>query len=462
MDYTAFLDNKGQSWTDHGFDPVWMPDFLFDFQRALVEWACRKGRSAILADCGLGKTAMQLVWAENICRKTDGKVLILTPLAVGPQTVAEGEKFGVDCQHSRDGHVADRITVTNYEQLDKFSPADFAGVVCDESSILKNARGVTKTAVTRFMSKMSYRLLCTATCAPNDYTEIGTSSEALGELSFMDMISAFFKADDGRAAIGRSGHDSYRFAQHGGPKFRFRGHAEHHFWRWVCSWARAVRKPSDLGFDDGRFKLPKLVVNQHTVAARETLEGMLFDLPAVTLEEQRAERRRTLSERCEMAAEITNNVQEPVICWCHLNPEGDLLTKLIPDAEQVAGSDSDEHKEKVLTEFAKGNIRVLVTKPKIGGFGMNFQHCARQTFFPSHSFEQWYQAIRRSWRFGQTRPVKVDVITSECESRVLENMQRKAEAAERMFENLVASMNNELRMQREQGPKTQQEVPSWL
>jgi hypothetical protein len=464
VDYSKFLDRKTHLHGDFGFEPTWLPDYLFDFQRALVEWSTRQGRAAILADCGLGKTPMQLVWAENVCRHTDGKVLILTPLAVGAQTVTEATKFGVEAEQSRDGHVGPRITVTNYEQLEHFDPTDFVGVVCDESSILKNSRGTTKDRVTRFMTKMPYRLLCTATCAPNDYTEIGTSSEALGEMAFMDMISTFFKADDGRAAIGRSGHDSYRFGK-GSPfqsKFRFRGHSEEFFWRWVCSWARAIRKPSDMGFDDGKFILPEMSTNLHVVKARERLPGMLFDLPAVTLEEQRHERRRTIDQRCDMAASIANGTTEPVICWCHLNDEGQTLARMIPDAEEVAGAHDDEHKERVLTEFAKGNVRVLVTKPKIGGFGLNFQHCSRQTFFPSHSFEQWYQAIRRSWRFGQTRPVTIDVITSECESRVLSNMQRKAEAASQMFERLVANMNDELRMMVERDSTKQAEVPAWM
>ena len=461
--YEDFLYEKTNVGGNHGFEPVCDHPFLFDFQRSLVEWATLKGRAAILADCGLGKTAMQLAWADNVVRKTNGRVLILTPLAVASQTVREAGKFGIEAKQSRDGSINCAITVTNYEQLAKFNASDFAGVVCDESSILKNFKGMIKHDVTRFMSKLKYRLLCSATCAPNDYIELGTSSEALGELGYMDMISKFFKADDGRAAIGRSGHDTYRFGEGGkSNKFRFRGHAEKHFWRWVCSWARAVRTPADLGFDDSRYKLPELITRSHVVTARESMPGMLFDLPAVTLEEQRHERRRTIGQRCEMAAEIANGTDQPVISWCHLNDEGDALEDMIPDAAQVAGRHDDDHKEALFNDFINGNLRVLVTKPKIGGFGLNFQHCAHQTFFPSHSFEQWYQAIRRSWRFGQTRPVTVDVITSECESRVLANMNHKARAAEKMFAELVANMRDELAIMRENDHTKKQGVPSWL
>lgn len=464
MDYEGFLYEKTNIGGNHGFAPVFDADFLFDFQRELVEWATLKGRAAILADCGLGKTAMQLAWAQNVVQHTGGRVLILTPLAVAAQTVREGDKFGIEAKQSRDGSIGADIVVTNYEQLGKFDRNDFVGVVCDESSILKNFRGKIKDDVTRFMSKMKYRLLCSATCAPNDYIELGTSSEALGELGYMDMISKFFKPDDGRgAAIGRGGHGAYRKGHEVvRNKFRFRGHAEKHFWRWVCSWARAVRTPADLGFDDGAYQLPELITRSHIVHARERLPGMLFDLPAITLEEQRHERRRTINQRCEMAAEIANATDQPVICWCHLNDEGETLEKMIPDAAQVAGRHDDDYKESTFNDFVNGRVRVLITKPKIGGFGLNFQHCAHQTFFPSHSFEQWYQAIRRSWRFGQKRPVVVDVITSECESRVLSNMQAKAAAADKMFAELVANMRDELAIMRDNDHTQKQGVPSWL
>lgn len=303
MNYEDFIDRKTQVGLDHGFDPVWMPEKLFPFQRALVEWSCRKGRAAVFADCGLGKTFVQLTWAENVARKTDGRVLILTPLAVAFQTVKEGEKIGVEVIHRRDGlHAGDRIVVTNYERLHHFCPDDFDGIVCDESSILKNFDGETRKAVTDFMRKRPYRLLCTATAAPNDYVELGTSSEALGDLGSHDMLSRFFKQINDPSAVARrfAGASSGKVDVGGLGKYMMRPHAERDFWRWVCSWARAMRKPSDLGFDDGLFVLPPLNVRQHVVKANRPRDGFLFDIPAVGLAEQRSDLRNTICERCQM------------------------------------------------------------------------------------------------------------------------------------------------------------------
>lgn len=447
-----------------GFEPIRIPSFLFGFQSSLVDWALRKGKSAIFADCGLGKTPMQLVWADNVHRKTRKPVLILTPLAVGAQTVNEGRKFNIDCAQSRDGSIPSPITITNYQQLHKFRWEDFGGAVCDESSILKNFDGAIKDDVTQFMRKLPHRLLCTATAAPNDYIELGTSSEALGDLGYIDMLKMFFKANDDSYAQGGSGSGcAKRFSKAPfGGKFRFRGHAEREFWRWVCSWSRAIRKPSDMGFRDDDFILPPLTVIEHTVRAITPREGWLIDLPAISLEEQRAERRRTLNQRCEMAASLVSSTKQPAICWCHLNPEGKLLEKLIPDSVEVSGEDDDDFKEETFADFAAGKIRVLVTKPVIGGFGMNWAHCAHQTFFPSHSFEQYYQSVRRSWRFGQKNPVRIDVIASEGEAGVVRNLQRKADAADAMFSRLVELMGNELRIE-QKNLNTKPEIkPSWL
>lgn len=465
MTYQEFIEHKSQIGGQHGFDPVWMPDFLFDFQRALVEWSVLRGRAAIFADCGLGKTPMQLVWAENVARKSGGRVLILTPLAVAAQTVREAHKFGMEAEQSRDGKFSERIVVTNYQQLHKFNRSDFVGCVCDESSILKNFDGELKDQITEFMSKLPYRLLCTATAAPNDYIELGTHSEAVGELPHLDMLQMFFKSDTNTyAAGGNTGGGARRFAGKNmfGGKFRFRGHAERDFWRWVCSWARACRKPSDLGFRDDRFQLTELSVREHLVKAKSRRDGFLFDLPAITLDEQRDERRRTLQERCEMAAQLVSGSNAPAVCWCHLNPEGELLERLIPGAVNVQGSDDDERKEEVFAAFESGEVRNIITKPTIAGFGLNWQHCAHQTFFPSHSFEQWYQAVRRSWRFGQRNPVIVDVISSEGEAGVLANMQRKDVQAQQMFAQLVSLMNNELRIQKQERKQLTERIPSWL
>lgn len=454
MNYNSFIEQKTHFGAEHGFGPVWMPDMLFDFQQAMTEWAIRKGRGAIFADCGLGKTFMQLTWAENVARQTGKRVLILTPLAVAFQTVKEGEKIGVEVTHRREGLKAgDRIIVTNYERLHYFNADDYAGVVCDESSILKNFDGVMRQEITDFMRKRPYRLLCTATAAPNDYIELGTSSEAIGEMGATDMLSKFFKKVEKTFS---------RRQEHMTDLYRFRGYAERDFWRWVVSWARAIRKPSDMGFDDDGFQLPPLTVREHIVSAAKPRDGMLFDIPAVGLDEQRADLRNTINERCEMAAQLVNAHDKPAVAWCNLNEEGKRLAKLIRGAVEISGADSEERKEAVFTGFIRGDIRVLVTKPSIGGFGLNLQHCAHETFFPSHSYEQYYQAVRRCWRFGQKNPVIVDMITTDGQENVLKNLQGKAKKADEMFDYLVNLMRDELIIEKKK-PFTQEvTVPEWL
>lgn len=452
--YQDFLYQKLHTGAAHGFEPIWLPPELFDFQQSLVTWAIRKGRAAIFADCGLGKTAMQLTWAENVARHSGKPVLILAPLAVAPQTIREGEKFGIECHRSINGDVAGRIVITNYERLEHFSPGDFAGVVCDESSILKSFDGARRNEITDFMRKVPYRLLATATAAPNDFIELGTSSEALGYMGHMDMLARFFKNDQNNLTSRRMYGEA--------PKWRFKGHAEQPFWRWVTSWARACRQPSDLGFDDGRFVLPPLSEIDHLIETNTVPDGMLFALPATNLREQRAEKKRTVTERCEQVASMVADTGQPALVWCHLNEEGDLLQQLIPGAVQVSGKDKDEVKERRLIDFAEGQSRVLITKPKIGAWGLNFQVCSHITYFPSHSFEQYYQSVRRCWRFGQKRPVTVDIILTEGERRIMQNLQRKREQAEQMFGNLVAEMNHSLEIQRKEYNTTPIEVPSWL
>lgn len=450
--YGAFLDRRAQLNTQAGFDPVWRPDFLFDFQHELTAWAIQQGRGAIFADCGLGKTPMQLVWAENVHRHTGRPVLIVTPLAVTMQTETEAAKFGIEAAISRDGTPAGPITITNYDRLHLFDRDDYSGVVGDESSAIKAFDGVRRALVTDFLRKMPYRLLCTATAAPNDYIELGTASEAIGQLGYMDMLNRFFTNDRNTSATNR-----YRgmIAQ-----WRFKGHAEEPFWRWVASWARALRRPSDFGFDDDGFVLPQLEYNQHVLTAQVPADGTLFDVPASGLREERDEARRTLIERCELTAAVLTDAK-PGIAWCQLNAEGDLLTELIDGAVQVTGSDSVEVKEETLTAFTRGEIRVLVTKPSIAGWGLNWQHCHRMTFFPSHSYEQFYQAVRRCWRFGQGHPVAVDIITTEGGRNALVNLERKAAQADRMFDALVGHMQRALTVQRSTGYPTPVEVPSW-
>lgn len=465
MNYAEFIERKSQIGNDGGFDPVFIPDFLFPFQKALVEWAVKKGRAAIFADCGLGKTAMQLTWAQNIVEKTNGNVLILTPLAVGAQTVKEAHKFGIEAARSNDGKVSAKITVTNYEKLHLFNPGDFTGVACDESSIIKHATGATQKAVTRFMCKLPFRTLWTATAAPNDYTELGTSSEALGDLSHSEMLTKFFRQMDQKTtdqyekkieglekAANHFAKLSFRVSQ-AINGWRLKGHAHDHFWKWVCSWARACRKPSDIGFSDEGFDLPHLIQREHMVTPLTPADGMLFTMPAFGLKEERDERRRTLKERCQQVAELVSH-DRPAVVWCHMNAEADMLEEIIPGSRQIAGSTPDDLKEKTYEQFADGSLRVLITKPKIGAWGLNWQHCNHVVTFASHSYEQYYQSIRRCWRFGQKQPVTVDIIASEGEGRVRENMTRKSDQADKMFAELVTHMNQSINSQREKKQTT--------
>ena len=457
QDYEAFLERRRQLDGNHGFEPSFVPDWLFGFQRSLVEWSVRKGRGAVFADCGLGKTPMQLVWAKNIWRETGKPVLILTPLAVAQQTVREAEKFAIDAARSERGEILAPIVVTNYERLHLFRPEDFAGVVCDESSILKNFDGVIRAQITEFMRRLPYRLLTTATAAPNDYHELGTSSEALGELGYMDMLARFFITTQGS---NHAYHGKYRSERLNA--WRFRGHAEEPFWRWLASWARAVRVPSDLGFSDDGFVLPPLETREHVVEARTLRPGALLPLPANGFHEEREERRRTIGERCEQAAALVNDTGESAVVWCHLNDEGDLLSRLIPDGEQVSGRDSDDAKEAKFLAFGRGDIRVLICKPVIGAWGLNWQHCAHIVTFPSHSYEQMYQAVRRCWRFGQQHPVTVDVVLTEGERNIQANVERKAAQMDRMFAALTAHMRDALTIERRTEYQQRVEVPAWM
>jgi len=457
--YAEFISSKSNDGTFSGFDPGPLPSWMFDFQACLVDYALRKGKAALFADCGTGKTPMQLVWGDAVVRRTNKPVLALTPLAVSYQTVREAEKFSIEAMRSQDGHTAKCIVVTNYERLEHFNPDDFGGVVCDESSILKSFDGVLRARITDFMRRVKYRLLCTATAAPNDYTELGTSSEALGYLGHMDMLNRFFKND------AHTSDTSAKWRVHGGKgqgeHWRFKGHAELAFWRWVCSWSRAMRKPSDLGFADGDFILPPLTENEHFIDSRSLPDGALFPIPAIGLFEQRQERRRTIEERCEALAATTSGHDRSLV-WCQLNDEGDLLERLIPGAVQISGSDSDDRKEEAFKAFADGEIPRLITKSKIAGWGLNFQICDHIATFPSHSYEQYYQGVRRCWRFGQLNPVTVDIVATEGEKPVMDNLKRKSKAADEMFSRLVAQMNNALNIERGHNFDQRERIPSWL
>lgn len=455
-EYEAFLDAKSQLGESGGFDPIDLPDYLFDFQRLLTDWAIRQGRAGIFADCGLGKTPMELVWAHNVHLHTGKPVLLVTPLAVGFQIKAESEKFHVEAEISRHGAVTAPITITNYERLEKFNPHDFGGVVCDESSAIKAFDGVRRAIVTEFLRQMPYRLLGTATAAPNDYIELGTASEALGQLGYIDMLNRFFingqRTSDTRA--------TGRFGAKNREGWRFKGHAQDSFWRWVSSWARAIRKPSDYGFSDEGFTLPSLEYRTHMVEAHTPRPGALFDVPASGLNEEREVTRRTIIERCEAAASALADA-ECAVGWCHLNDESKLLSKLL-GAVEVTGSDSIEAKEEKLQAFSRGEVKRLVTKPSLGAWGLNWQHCHRMSYFPSHSYEQMYQAVRRSWRFGQREPVTIDVIITDGGRGILENLQRKAIQADGMFTSLVQHMNNAISVQRSEEFDIPLEVPEWL
>jgi hypothetical protein len=443
---------KRITWSDStGFKPVVIHDYLFEHQKKLVEYAIAKGRSAVFADTGLGKTAIELSFAANVCQHTNRPVLLVTPLAVARQIEKEAEKFGISAKIDRSGKPAKSdVTITNYENLHKFDASDFSGFVGDESSAIKNFDGKRKETVTSFCRDLKYRLLCTATAAPNDFDELGTSSEALGYLGYRDMVTTFFRMVTEQDGLGW-----------GRTKLRFRGHAERPFWRWVVSWARAIRKPSDIGCSDAGYILPELTEFEHIVKDSTPREGFLFSVPARGMREEREERRVTITERCELAAKLCEG-SEPAVVWCHLNPEGDLLAKLIPDAVQVSGSMSDEEKEGKLSGFAEGRYRVLVTKPKIGCWGLNWQHCNNVVTFPGHSFEQYYQAVRRCWRFGQKRPVSVHIVATEGEAGVLSNLKAKQQKTEQMFDALVECMNREIALEAKHTFSQNEKIPSWL
>lgn len=450
MEYNEFLEHKHDYGADNGFTPTFMPDALFDFQKVLTEWGIRKGRAAIFADCGMGKTLMQLVWAQNVVEHTGKAVLILTPLAVSSQTLDEAERFGIEARRAMPGvNGSPVIRVTNYEKLHHFDASHYGGVVCDESSILKNFDGTRKAAITEFMRRVPYRLLCTATAAPNDWTELGTSSEALGYLGYMDMLTKFFKRNQTYALSSRK-------------EWEIKGHAIKGFWQWVSSWARAARRPSDMGFDDDGFILPEMREEHTLVKASQTKPGMLFDLPATNFHEEREVTRRTIGDRCAAAAAKVAQHQISMV-WCHLNDEAAELKHLIPNSVEISGSDSDEAKEEAARWFVHGKDerRVLISKPRIFGFGLNFQHCNHMTYFPTHSYEQYYQATRRLWRFGQTRPVQVDLIYTDGGQRMMENLARKSQEADAMFTELVRYMYDALNVSNPyQAQKI--EVPRWM
>lgn len=404
-----------------------LPECLFPHQRDIVAWALRRGRAALFAGTGLGKSLMELSWAQAVHSETGKDILHLAPLAVSSQMQREADKFSIAARVvASQSDCGPGTNITNYQKLDHFDLSRFGGVILDESSILKNTDGHYRTKLIEACQSIPFRLAATATPAPNDFMELGNHAEFLGIMSYTDMLATFFTHDGGET-----------------QKWRLKGHAENEFWKWMASWAVMLRKPSDLGYSNDGYDLPDLRFVQHMVEVdyspcAET--GMLFPMQAETLQERIAARRSTVMPRCELAASITP-ADRPFVWWCNLNAESELLAKLIPDAVETKGSDSDDVKERKLRDFSEGRTRVLVTKPGVAGFGMNWQHCADTGFVGlNDSFEQFYQAVRRFWRFGQSSPVTAHIIASELECATVANIRRKEADAERMAASMVMHM----------------------
>lgn len=435
MDYANFIANKKHLIGNFGFEPNYIPEMAFDFQKFIIEKAVRKGRMAVFADTGLGKTLIQLSIANNIVRHTNKPVLILTPLAVAFQFILEAEKMGIDdIEYSKDGKHTKKIVICNYERLHYFDSNVFAGVILDESSILKNFDGKIKNQVTAFIKKIPFRYLSTATPSPNDFIELGTSSEALGYMGYMDMLGKFFKNNQNSV-------DSNN--RNIGEKFYLKPHAEKDFFAWVNQWAIMVKMPSDIGFSDERYILPKLHINKHVVENQSLIDVngqvQLFTPIAKSMTEVRHEQVQTVIKRCEKAVELAAN--KTSVYWCNLNQESKLLKELDSSAVEIIGSMSVEKKEDILMNFAAGNIERIITKAKMTGMGLNWQHCNHSVFFPTWSYEQYYQAIRRFWRFGQKLDVTIDMVISDGQTRVIEALQQKTEKAISLHKNLTENVN---------------------
>lgn len=466
MSYEAFLERKAIAAPNVGFEPCApFPALIKPFQRDIVTWACRRGRAAIFAATGLGKTIQELAWAEQVHDHTQGRVLLFTPLAVAEQTVLEAKKFGIDgvAYAADQSKIASPIVVTNYDRRDKFHLSDFAGIICDESGILKDHASKTRLELTEACRDIPYLLCASATPAPNDWTELGQHSEFLGIMSAKEMLAMFFVHEGSLRANAAIGED-----------WRLKGHAQEEFWRWVASWAVMIRHPRELGYDEPGYDLPALHLEQVTVKAEDAkpAEGMLFAFEASTLQERIAARRSSIDDRVAATAQIVaSKPSEPWLIWCQLNDEAKALCDAIPGAVNVEGSDSIEFKTKTLLGFCHGEPRILVSKPKIAGRGMNYQHCANIVFVGlSDSFEQFFQAVRRCWRFGQEREVTAYLISSELEGAVVANLRNK----ERKYEAMADAMSRymlDLTKQTIRGgriahsryePNRKMELPAWL
>ena len=436
-DYQAFVASKRHSLGEFGFSPVWMPECAFDFQEHIITKAVRKGRIGLFEDTGLGKTLQQIAIAENVIRHTNKRVLILTPLAVAFQFIDEAERIGVyDIAHSKSGELTAKIVVCNYERLHLLNPDDFVCVMLDESSILKNFAGKIRDQIVAFIKRVPYRFLATATPSPNDFIELGNSSEALGYMGYMDMLTKFFKSNQGSV-------DSNN--RNIGEKFYLKPHAERDFFAWVNQWSVMVKRPSDLGFSNDGYNLPALHVNKHVVHNEKSCcvddQLSLYAMPAQRLTEVREEQKLTVTERCEQAIQLAAG--KTSVYWCNLNEESALMKTLDKDAIEIIGGMSIDQKEEILVGFARGQVKRLITKAKMTSMGLNWQHCNHTVFFPTYSYEQYYQAIRRFWRFGQKSEVTCEMVISEGQERVLEALEQKTKKAIELYQNLVAAANQD-------------------
>lgn len=454
MEYKEFLKSKKWVYKPSGFEPQDVNPALFNWQKDIDRWAIRKGRAAMFEDCGMGKTPQQLEFAQQIVNHTGGDVLILAPLAVAAQTKREGDKFGYDvniCRSQED--IKPGINITNYEMLEHFDAGHFQGVVLDESSILKSFNSKTKQQIIEAFAQTPYKLACTATPSPNDYMELGNHAEFLGVMSRTEMLATYFIHDSGDTA-----------------KWRLKGHAESKFWEWLASWAVVIKSPADLGYPADKYDLPPLNIQTMFVESPTDCE-MLFPELANTLTERRDARKESLGKRVSAAADMVNGSTEQWIVWCDFNAESEALAKAITGAVEVKGSDKPEHKESSAVRFANGGIKALVSKSSIYGFGMNWQNCHNVIFCGlSDSYEQFYQAVRRCWRFGQESKVNVYVIISEREESVLQNIRRKQADADQMSKNMVkltaeitkAEIKHTTRIIENYKPQSEMRLPGWL
>lgn len=454
MNYQELLNSKRHSVNDFGIEPKFFPDKMFDFQKYVAYYLIKKGRGAGFLNTGTGKTIIELTVAKNYVMHTNKPSLIITPLAVAEQHLREAEKFGIeDVEHTKNGKYTKKIILINYERLHYLDSKDFDCVILDESSILKNFDGAIKNQINSFLKKVKYRFLFTATPSPNDFIELGTSSEALGYMPYMEMLQKFFANNENNIR-----------PQEIANKWYLKPHAENDFFKWVSSWSISMRKPSDLGYSDEKFILPELIKNYNYVKNNKNwiVDGqiMAFGKIAKTMTEVRQEQQMTVDERCERAVELALN-HETSVYWCNFNYESEFIKRLDNDSYELKGSMNLDKKEDILLNFSNGNIKKLITKPKISAFGLNWQHCNHTVFFPTWSYEQYYQSIRRFWRFGQTKPVIVDLVISDGQQRVISALELKTKKAIDLFDKLNTNLNSNIEFKKETFNQNLK-LPTWM